>query len=409
MRVGERRRVAITGVGVVSPIGSTVPVFWGALVAGRSGIAPIQRFDASRISVSIAAEVKDFEPADHADGRTVRTNDPSAIYQLAAAREALADAGLTEPPRPSAFGVVIGLDVPHQSVSRAAVGFERSGQIGVDATSIVQSLPDTAGALIAHTFGFRGAQYAISGACASGAVAILQAWNLIQLGYLDAAVAGCVSTLDAPLVASCAAARVLSDNPDPATASRPFDLERDGFVIGEGAAALVLEAESQAGARSAPMYAELLGGWQGTSVAGFTINPAEDCAACMEAALLASGVDPSEIDVVSAHATSTRVGDRQEATAIRRVFGERSVPSFAAKSVLGHCMTASAGLETVALLLAMRDGIAPPTINQTRADPECNVDCVPNEARRLPIRVGLKNSFGFGGVNCCLVLRAWDA
>src|SRR5712691_4717559 len=218
MSVAERRRVAVTGLGVVSPVGSAVPSFWDALVAGSSGIAPIQKFDVSRITVSIGAEVKNFDPTDHADGRTVRTNDPSAIYQLAAAREALADAGLTEAPRPSAFGVVIGLDVPYQSVYRAAVGFERSGQIGVDATSIVQGLPDTAGALVAHTFGLRGAQYAVSGACASGAVALLQAWNLIQLGYVDAAVVGCVSTLDAPLVASCAAARVLSENPDPATA-----------------------------------------------------------------------------------------------------------------------------------------------------------------------------------------------
>jgi 3-oxoacyl-(acyl-carrier-protein) synthase len=402
------RRVAVTGLGVVSPVGNTVPLLWDALVAGRSGIAPIEKFDSSRITVPIAAEVKDFDPADHADGRTIRTNDPGAIYQLAAAREAFADAGLAEAPRPSAFGVIIGLDVPYQSVSRAAVGFDRSGQLGVDATSIVQSLPATAGALVAHTFGLRGAQNAVSGACASGAVAILQAWNLIQLGYVDAAVAGCASTLDASLIASCAAARVLSENPDPVTASRPFDLERDGFVIGEGAAALVLEAERHAAARSAPVYAELLGGWQGTSVAGFTVNPAEDCAACMTAALEASGVDASEVDVVSAHATSTRIGDRQEAAALGAVFGECSVPSFAAKSVLGHCMTASAGLETLALLLAMRDGIAPPTMNQSRPDPECKVDCVPNEARRLPIRVGLKNSFGFGGVNCCLVFRTWD-
>jgi 3-oxoacyl-[acyl-carrier-protein] synthase II len=404
----KRRRVAITGIGVVSPIGNDVSAFWDALVAGRSGVAKIQGFDTSRVTVDIGAEVKSFDASEHADGRTVRTQDPAAIYELAAAREALVDACLTEIPRPSAFGAVIGLDAPYHSIARAAVGFEQSGQIGVDAFAIVQSLPDTAGALVAHTFGLRGAQYAVSGACASGAVALLQAWNLIQLGYVDAAVAGCASTLDASLVATCAAARVLlSHNPDPSTASRPFDLERDGFVLGEGAAAFVLEEECSAATRDAPIYAELLGGWQGTSVAGFTVNPAEDCAACMEGALSSTGIDRSEVDVVSAHATSTRLGDRQEAEALRRVFGARSVPAFAAKSVLGHCMSASAGLETAALLLAMRDGIAPPTINQRRPDPGCDLDCVPNEARRLPIRVALKDSFGFGGVNCCLVFRAW--
>jgi 3-oxoacyl-[acyl-carrier-protein] synthase II len=404
----ERRRVAITGIGVVSPVGNSVPAFWDSLLAGRSGVAKIQGFDTSRVAVDIGAEIKNFDPSAHADGRTVRTQDPAAIYELAAAREALDDAGLTEIPRPSAFGAVIGLDVPYHSVARAAVGFEQSGQIGVDAFAIVQSLPDTAGALVAHTFGLRGAQYAVSGACASGAVALLQAWNMIQLGYVDAAVAGCASTLDASLVATCAAARVLSHNPDPVTASRPFDLDRDGFVLGEGAAAFVLEDERAAAARDATIYAELLGGWQATSVAGFTVNPAEDCGGCMAAALDSTGIDRSEVDVVGAHATSTRLGDRQEAEALRQVFGARSVPAFAAKSVLGHCMSASAGLETAALLLAMRDGIVPPTINQERPDPACDVDCVPNEARRLPIRVALKDSFGFGGVNCCLVFRAWD-
>ena len=404
----RERRVVVTGIGVVSPVGNDVPEFWEALVAGRSGVATIQRFDTSRITVGIAAEVKKFDPSDHADGRTVRTHDPAAIYQLAAAREALADAHLTEIPRPSAFGAVIGLDVPHQSVARAAVGFEREGQIGVDAFAIVQGLPDTAGALVAHTFGLRGAQYAVSGACASGAVALLQAWNLIQLGYVDAAVAGCASTLDASLVATCAAARVLSHNPDPDSASRPFDLDRDGFVLGEGAAAFILEEEGHAKVRDVPIYAEFLGGWQGTSVAGFTVNPADDCAACIESALRSTGIDRAEVDVISAHATSTRLGDRQEAEALRRVFGARSVPAFAAKSVLGHCMSASAGLEAAAALLAMRDGIAPPTINHRRVDPDCDVDCVPNEARPLPIRVALKDSFGFGGVNCCLVFRDWD-
>jgi 3-oxoacyl-[acyl-carrier-protein] synthase II len=408
MSTYRRRRVAVTGLGAVSPVGNTVPEFWEALVAGTSGVARIQKFDTSRVDVSIGAEVKGFDPLDYADARTVRRNDPTAIYQLAAAREAMADAGLTEVPCPSAFGVVIGLDVAYQSIVRASHGLERLGQLGVDVYALLQALPGTAPALVAHTFGLRGATNAVAASCASGAVALLQAWNMIQLGYVEAVLAGCVSALDEGLVATSASARVLSKSTDPPAASRPFDLGRDGFVLGEGAAAFILEAEEHARERGTRIHAEFLGGSQTASIAGFTINPAEDCAGCMASALRATGTDPSEIDVVGAHATSTILGDKQEAEALRRIFGARAVPAFAAKSVLGHCMSASAGLETAAVLLAMRDGIAPPTINHVHPDPDCDVDCVPNEARRLPIRVALKNSFGFGGVNCCLVFRAWD-
>ena len=398
------RRVVVSGLGVVSPLGNAVDDFWSAVVAGQSGVGTIETFDASTLTTSVAAEVRGFDPLDHADGRTVRTTDPSAIYLLAACREAIGGADLTRGDAHS-VAVVIGLDVAHTSLRKAAVGFEQSGQIGVESFSLVQALPDTAGALIAHTFGFQGPQFALSAACASGAVALLHAWNLIQLGYADAAVAGSVSTLDPLLVASCAAARILTRNPDPATASRPFDRLRDGFVIGEGAGAVVLEELEQAQARGAPIIAELLGGWQNSSVAGYTVNPAADVARCMRDAMQATNVDPSEIDLVGAHATSTPLGDRQEAEAIRATFGERRVPAFAAKSMLGHCMSAAGSLETVALVLALRDGVAPPTINYEHPDPDCDVDCVPNAARRLPVRTAIKNSFGFGGINCCLVFR----
>ncbi len=397
------RRVVVSGLGVISPLGNTVDDFWGALVAGRSGVGTIESFDASELPISVAAEVRGFDPLEHADGRTVRTSDPSAIYLLAACREAIDGADLTRASDLNSVGVVVGLDVAHPSLRKAAVGFERRGQIGVESFALVQALPDTAGALVAHTFGFRGPQFALSAACASGAVALLNAWNLIQLGYADAVVAGCVSTLDPLLVASCAAARILTRSTDPTTASRPFDRLRDGFVIGEGAGAVVLEELGHAQDRGAPIIAELLGGWQNSSVAGYTVNPAADVARCMRDALNATGIDVSEVDVVGAHATSTPLGDRQEAEAIRATFGERQVPAFAAKSMLGHCMSAAGGLEAAALVLALRNGVAPPTINYQHADPDCDVDCVPNDARRLPIRVAVKNSFGFGGVNCCLV------
>jgi 3-oxoacyl-[acyl-carrier-protein] synthase II len=403
-----RRRVVVTGLGVVSPLGNTVEEFWSGLVSGRSGVGPIRRFDASGLTTSVAAEVQEFDPLEHADGRTVRTTDPSAIYLLAACREAIEGAELTRASDPSAVAVVVGLDTAQVSLRKAALGLEREGQIGVDSYSLIQGLPDTAGSLVAHTWGLRGPQFALSAACASGVVSLLQAWNLIQLGYADAAVAGGTATLDPLVVATCAAARILTQNPDPATASRPFDRLRDGFVIGEGAAAIILEDREHALARGAPIVAELLGGWQNSSTAGYTVNPAADIARCLREALEATSVDPSEIDLVGAHATSTPLGDRQEAEAIGDVFGGRPVPAFAAKSMLGHGMSAAGSLESVALLLALREGISPPTINYEHPDPDCEVDCVPNEARPMPIRTAIKNSFGFGGVNCCLVLRKWE-
>jgi 3-oxoacyl-[acyl-carrier-protein] synthase II len=404
------RRVVVSGLGVISPVGNTVDDFWTALVAGRSGVGPISRFDASGLTASVAAEVKGFDPLEHADGRTVRTTDPSAIYLLAACREAIAGADLTAAPTDAgAVAVVVGLDVAQESLRRSALGLDRDGQLGVDSFALVQGLPDTAGSLVAHTWGFRGPLFALSAACASGVVCLLQAWNLIQLGYADAAVAGSTATLDALLVATCAAARILTRNPDPASASRPFDRLRDGFVIGEGASAVILETLEHAEARGAPVIAELLGGWQDSSTSGYTVNPAEDIGRCLRRALHTTGVDPSEIDLVGAHATSTPLGDRQEASALRDVFADRTVPAFAAKSMLGHGMSAAGGLETVALLLAMRDGIAPPTINYEHPDPDCVVDCIPNRARKMPVRTALKNSFGFGGVNCCLVFRGMNA
>jgi 3-oxoacyl-[acyl-carrier-protein] synthase II len=406
--MSARRDVVVTGLGAVSPIGVGVPRFWEALVAGRNGVAPIRKFDPSGLRTSIAAEVDDFDPHDHADGRAVRTSDPSAIYLLAAAREALADAALQEPRDGLRVAVVTGLDVPQQSVVRGALALERDGPAGIDSFSILQGLPVAAGGLVAQTFDLRGPQQAVSAACASGAVALLQAAGLIRLGYADAAVAGCTQTLDRLMLAVCGAARAISRSDDPERASRPFDRDRDGFAVGEGAAALVLERADHAAARGARPYAALAGGAQTSSLAGPTVNPADDCAACMGAALTDAGVAPVDVDAVSAHATGTPIGDRQEAEALALAFGRR-VPAFAAKSMLGHCMSASAGLETVATVLAIRDGIVPPTINHCRPDPACDVDCVPNVARELSVRVALKSSFGFGGVNACLVLTAPEA
>jgi 3-oxoacyl-[acyl-carrier-protein] synthase II len=397
-------RIVVTGLGAVSPLATSADGLWDALVAGASGVRSLERIDPDGLGTSVAGEVRGFDPLEHADARTVRASDPASVYLLAAAGEALAQAGLDPPPAPASVGVVAGVDVQHASVGRAALGMARDGRLGVDAYAIVQGLPACASGLVAHRHGLRGVQFAVSGACASGAVAILQAAAQIRLGYASAMVAGCASTLDRLLIGCCVAARVLTANPDPATASRPFDLRRDGFVIGEGAAALVLEDADHAQRRGAVALAELAGGWQTASTSGFTVNPAADAAACIEGALAAAGVAPSEVDLVGAPATSTRVGDAQEASALRAVLGERRVPTFAAKSALGHCMSAAAGLETVALVRALVDGVVPPTLNLREPDPDCDVDCATG-ARSVDARVALKDAFGFGGVNCCLVFR----
>jgi 3-oxoacyl-[acyl-carrier-protein] synthase II len=405
----QGRRVVVTGVGTVSPVGNTAEVFWRSLIGGRSGIDRVRGFDTTDLRISIAAEVKGFDPLNFVDGRTARTMDRGTLMVLAAASEGIADSRLAAAGDGTDIGIVIGCDGLSESINRAACGLQQDGPIGVDAFSLVQSLPNITAALIARTFGFRGAQHAVAAACASGALSILQAAHLIQLGYVDAAIAGCTSTVDRLTIACYTAARVLSNRPDPEGASRPFDLQRDGFVLGEGSAALILEDLDRALRRGAPIYAELAGGWQNGSPGGFTVNSSEDCAVCIQRALDRAGVTPDEVDTVSAHATSTPLGDRQEAETLRRVFGDRKVPAFAAKSMLGHCYSAAGGLESVATVLAIRDQIVPPTINFEHPDPACDVDCVPNVARSFPIRVALKNSFGFGGVNCCLVFRAYEA
>ena len=402
----SRRRVVVTGLGVVSPVGNSVGDFWRALTSGRTGVGRATGFDTTSLPTAIAAEIKDFDPCGVVDRRTARALDPAALYLLAAGSEAVRTARLDGSYGSERKAVVVGFDLAQVTAARVAASYQRQGHLGVDSFTLYQTGPYSASAALARSVGATGSHDAISAACASGAVAVLRAWQLLQLDAADVAIAGCCWALDALTLASCAAARVASRNPDSARAMRPFDRLRDGFVPGEGAAVLVLEDLEHAVRRGAPIEAELLGGRQNTSLgASFTENDAASAAACLRGALEASGVTPDDVDLVSAHATSTQRGDRQEAEALRLVFGERRVPAFAAKSMLGHCLSAAAGLETIALLLAMREGVVPPTVNHEHPDPQCPVDCVPNESRAVDASVGVKNAFGFGGVNCCLVFR----
>ena len=399
------RRVVVTGLGAVSPLGPDVPTFWQALVGGRSGISRLSTVDPGDTGVTIAAQIRDFDPRAYVDGRTERIVDRSALLFVGAADEAARDATLDGAVDPDAVGIVAGIDSALETSRRISVGLHTHGTLGVDAYALVQALPNSASGLVARRLRLRGPHVALSAACAGGAVALLQAANLIRLGEADVAIAGGAVALDPVLLAGCVSARVLSRSSDPDRASRPFDLRRDGFVIGEGSGALVLEELTHAASRGSTVYAELLGGWHNSSLAGFTVNDADSCAVCMRRALARAGVAPNEVDLVSAHAPSTPLGDRQEAEALGLVFGRR-VPAFSAKGSLGHCMAATAALETIAAVLAIRDGLAPPTLNYEEPDPGCDVDCVPNIARPLPVRLVLKNAFGFGGVNCCLVLGA---
>ena len=395
------RRVVVTGLGAVSPLGLDALSFWDALVAGRSGISHLTTVDPGDTGVSIAGQIEGFEARRFVDGRTARLIDRAALLFAAASDEALRDARLD--PRGRDVAVVAGVDTALATTARIATGFHTQGQLGVDAYALVQALPNTASGLAARRLGIRGPHLALSAACAGGAVAALYGGGLIRLGEVDAAIVGGSVGLDPVLLAACVAARVLSRSDDPARASRPFDRRRDGFVVGEGSGALVLEELAHARRRGATVHAELLGGAQTSSLEGYTINDAQSCAACMSRALASAGVTPDDVDLVSAHAPSTPLGDRQEAEALDTVFGRR-VPAFAAKGSLGHCMAATAALETIAAVRALEEGVAPPTLNYEEPDPECQVDCVPNVARPLDVGIVLKNAFGFGGVNCCLVL-----
>jgi 3-oxoacyl-[acyl-carrier-protein] synthase II len=409
-----RRRVVVTGIGLVSPVGLTAKENWDALLAGRSGIGPITRFDATDFACRIAGEVKGFDPALFLDRKEIKKFDTFVHYAVAAAKEALAESGLaiTEE-NAEAVGVCIGSGIGGLPlIEEMHTVLLQKGPRRISPFFIPGLIANMSSGLVSILTGAKGPNTATVTACATSAHAIGDAVNIIRRGDADAMIAGGTESVVSPLaIGGFAAMRAVSTrNDDPAAASRPWDLDRDGFVLGEGAGIVVLEELGQAVRRGAPIYAELAG--YGMSGDAHHISaPSDDGDGpfrVMRNALKDASMDAREIGYVNAHGTSTPHGDRVETIALKRLFGDaaRGVPVSSTKSMTGHLLGAAGGYEAGVLALAIRHGVIPPTINYTTPDPECDLDYTPNTARESPLRAALSNSFGFGGTNGCLVMRA---
>jgi 3-oxoacyl-[acyl-carrier-protein] synthase II len=410
------RRVVITGVGMVSPLGIGNRENWQALLQGRSGLGPITRFDASDYPCRIAGEVKGFNPEDWVSKKDVKKMDLFIHYAMAAAEIAMKDAAFeVKPAEADRVGVYIGSGIGGlPSIERQHQILLREGPRRVSPFFIIGLIVNMASGQVSIRYGAKGPNQAACTACATGTHAIGDAFEIIKRGDADVMIAGGCEGVIAPLcVGGFSAMRALSTrNADPQAASRPFDAERDGFVIGEGAGIVILEELGHAVRRNAPVRAEVAG--YGVSGDAFHVSaPAEDgdgAVRVMRRAIEDAGIDPSAIDYVNAHGTSTPQGDAVETRALKTVFGERArrVAVSSTKSMTGHLLGGAGGLETAIIALVVKEDVVPPTINYATPDPECDLDYVPNEARRMKVNYALNNSFGFGGTNAALVLRKYE-
>jgi 3-oxoacyl-[acyl-carrier-protein] synthase II len=413
MRAMLERRVVVTGVGLVTPLGTGVEKNWEALMAGRSGIAPIKRFDASEFPARIAGEVKDFVPEDWIEKRDVKKMDPFIQYAVASAEQAMRQSGfkVTED-NADMVGVLIGVGIGGLcTIEEYHKVFMDTGLRHVTPFFIPKLIGNLAPGQISIRYGTRGANFATTSACASGSHAIGEAYRMIRLGYLDAAIAGGAEAAITSLgVGGFIAMRALSTRNDaPEKASRPFDKDRDGFVMSEGSAALILEERDNAIARGANILAEVCG-YAANSDAYHITSPSPEgrgAAKCMQMCLQDSDLDPNQVDYINAHGTSTQQGDVAETQAVKRLFGERAakIGVSSTKSMTGHTLGAAGAIESVYTVLSIERGMMPPTINQDTPDPECDLDYVPNRPRAAKIRIALNNSFGFGGTNTTLAFR----
>ncbi|HQR66611.1 MAG TPA: beta-ketoacyl-ACP synthase II [Thermoanaerobaculia bacterium] len=408
-----RRRVAVTGVGLVSPLGLTTGETWEALLAGRSGAGPITRFDASDYACRIAAEVKGFDPEKFLEKKEVKKFDTFVHYAVAAAREAVAGSGVTiGEENAERAGVCIGAGIGGLPlIEEMHKTLLEKGPRRISPFFIPGLIVNMASGLVSILTGAKGPNTAIATACATSAHAIGDAANIIRRGEADVMIAGGTESVVVPLaIGGFAAMRALSTrNDDPASASRPWDRDRDGFVLGEGAGVLVLEEMGQAMARGATIYAEVAG--YGMSGDAYHISaPSEDADGpfrVMRNTLRDAELPPESVDYVNAHGTSTPHGDKIETIAIKRAFGDhaRTLAISSTKSMTGHLLGAAGGLEAGITALAIRHGVVPPTINYRTPDPDCDLDYTPNVARERTVNVALSNSFGFGGTNACLLLK----
>jgi 3-oxoacyl-[acyl-carrier-protein] synthase II len=407
------QRVVVTGLGAVTPIGNDVSSYWEGLSTARNGVAGITLFDASRHACRFAAEVKDFDPSGWLEPKESKRWDRFCQFGVVAAKQAVAHAGLTiDETNQHRVGTAIGSGVGGLLMmeTQAHVLKDR-GPDRVSPFCVPMMIPNMATGLAAIALGAKGPSSAVATACAAGSNAIGDAYRLIQLGLADVMVAGGAESAITPLgVAGFASAKALSfRNDDPTTASRPFDAERNGFVIGEGSGVLVLESLDHAKARGAQILAEVVG-YGMTCDAHHITSPSPGGiggAEAMRLALRDAQLEPEAVDYVNAHGTSTQANDSNETSAIKSALGERAyrIPVSSTKSMTGHLLGGSGGIEAVAAILAMEHNLVPPTINYQNPDPACDLDVVPNQAREHTLNVVLSNSFGFGGHNVCLAFR----
>ncbi len=412
----QPRRVVVTGLGAITPLGNSVPVTWQNLVAGKSGIGPVTAFDVSDFPVKIAGEVRGFDPVPLFGEKESRHLDRYAQFGLACADEALRDAGLG-PEHPGGFeperaGVMVGTGIGglHSLESNLATLHER-GHRRVSPFLIPMLISNAVGGHISIRFGLKGPSMCHASACATGSHAIGEAFRTIMWGYADLIVAGgCEAATTKATMAGFANMKALSTaNERGAAASRPFDRERDGFVMAEGGAVLILEEFEHARRRGARIYGEVAG-YGATSDAHHITAPAEGgdgIVRAMRLALDEAGLSPEELSYINAHGTSTPFNDRTETAAYKTAFGEvaRRIPISSTKSATGHLLGGAGSLEALFCLLAMRDSTLPPTINYEHPDPDCDLDYVPNQARQVPVTAALTNSMGFGGHNATLIFR----
>jgi len=411
------RRVVITGIGLITPMGLDTPTTWQALLRGESGIGPITKFDASGLTCRIAGEVKGFDPLEFIDRKEAKKMDSFTHYAVAATKEALTDSGFViGPDNAERVGVHIGsgigglplLEATHKEILTR-------GTRRLSPFFIPGMILNLAAGNVSILYGAKGPNLAVATACATGTHAIGEAFRLIRERYADAMIAGGTEASVTYLAVGgfCGMKALSTRNDDPQGASRPFDADRDGFVMGEGAGVLILEERESALARGAKVYAEIVG-YGMTGDAYHISAPSTDGDGpirAMRMALASAAMRPEEVDYINTHGTSTPAGDRIEVVAIKSVFGEhaRRLVASSTKSMSGHLLGAAGGLETAVSALCVLHDRVPPTINQEHPDPECDLDCAPNEARSMKVRVALNNSFGFGGTNATLLLRKHSA
>ena len=408
----DKQPVVVTGMGVICPLGLNVKEFWAGLVAGKSGISYITRFDTSNYLVKVAAEVTGFDPTKFMDIKTVERTRRAIHFAIPAVKEAVESARLDmTKEQAERVGMVTTTMMEHQFIAQGWETLQKRGPRRVDPLFFTKAAPSVVSLHVGMLLGARGPNTSVNSLCASGADAIGNALNFIRLGYADVMiVAASDASLDAMHVAVLSRLGALSNEPDPNKASRPFDLNRSGFVYGEGAGIVILETYEHAKRRGAPILAELAGAAWAYDAHDITAPHPDAEAIAMRTALQNAGVKPEEVDYINAHGTSTKLNDISETKAIKMAFGDRAyrIPVSSNKSMFGHLVTAGGAVESIGAVLAINNGLIPPTIHYETPDPECDLDYVPNVARPVQVNVCLKNSFGLGGQNCCLVFKRFE-